>query len=78
MSDESERRLILQMIESGKISAAEGLQLLQALEASEELPPPPEEIQGSAQDEFTTAEEVDETPPEVISGPDHAMPVERT
>lgn len=36
MSHESERRLILQMIESGKISASEGLNLLQALETAED------------------------------------------
>lgn len=35
MSNENERRLILEMIDSGKISAEDGLQLLQALPSSE-------------------------------------------
>jgi hypothetical protein len=38
MSSENERRLILEMIQSGKITSAEGLSLLNALTESEEAP----------------------------------------
>lgn len=38
MSNESERRLILEMIQSGKITSTEGLNLLNALSDSEEAP----------------------------------------
>lgn len=38
MSNENERRLILEMIQSGKITSAEGLSLLNALEEPEDAP----------------------------------------
>ncbi len=41
MSDENERMRILQMIEDGQVSAAEGLRLLDALSEPEPAAPPP-------------------------------------
>lgn len=51
MASDNERRLILQMIESGKISAAEGLQLLKALEEAEDAGSPTTALSDSGDSE---------------------------
>lgn len=58
MSAENERRLILDMIESGKITADEGLSLLNALTDSERLSPEDEnELLASGANESTSEEQ---------------------
>lgn len=71
MSAENERRLILDMIESGKITAEEGLELLNALADSEKQSTDNEgEHLLSGADEPTTEEQGGSNPAETSSAPE--------
>ncbi len=77
MASEDERMQILEMIESGKISAAEGLQLLQSLVAEDQasLPPSPDQLEdehrlsGVSQETYTAPDEArSKNDPQTLDG----------
>ena len=72
MNNYPERRLILEMIDSGKISADEGLGLLKALDEAQELDvDSPPELLGLQEGHTST----DFPEPEILPGPDPATRV---
>src|SRR5512143_710615 len=69
MVDENERRLILEMIQNGKISADQGLGLLKALAESDEIPGEgtPELAEGATPELTSASPELTSASPELTS-----------
>jgi hypothetical protein len=76
MNTDNERRMILDMIENGKITAEEGLGLLQALSASESRFPEEESLllTGSNVDEAASGTDSASPEPQISAEQPHAVP----